>query len=212
MIVGRRDDDNWWHGERKERERQVPDSGERGLQWASHETRLATSCRPEPLWNVKQWLAPVEILTVGTSWCQSHDCRVCLISKLSFGGVSSQGITFCIGNWISHDHHQSASCSGEESTRHAGTFDSKNCTLIWLGWSHTVLALCRVKMRIVKCCVQKTFNSSITYFNKTIKRSQGRLAELVSKDISCHVNIRFGQVLLRLISIKWQPLSKCEKE
>ena len=123
--------------ERGKRERQVPDSGERGLQWASHGTRLATSCRPEPLWNVKQWLAPVEILTVGTSWCRSHDCRVCLISKLSFGGVSSQGITFCIGNWISHDHHQSASCSGEESTRHAGTFDSKNCTLIWLGWSLT---------------------------------------------------------------------------
>ena len=179
-----------------------------GLQWASHGTRLATSCSEIYSSDYHR-----QILTVGPlrTSCQCPDCRVCLISKLSFVGVSSQGITFCIGNWISHDHHLSV--TGEESTPHAGTVDGKNCTLsdgFYSCESGQNLRMRNIMLCCEKwneCCVQKTFNSSITYFNKTIKIRQGRLAELVSKDISCHVNIRSRQVLTELIFIKWHQLN-----
>lgn len=121
-----------------------------GLQWASHGTRLATSCSEIYTSDYHQ-----PILTVGPlrTSCQCPDCRVCLISKLSFVGVSSQGITFCIGNWISHDHHLSV--TGEESTPHAGTVDGKNWTVLCLMVS-TVASRVRISECVTLCFVVKS--------------------------------------------------------
>ena len=123
----------WWWQLMARRERERGDRSRivesEGLQWASHGTRLAASCSEIYTSDYHQ-----QILTVGplrTSW-RCPDSWMCLISKLSFVGVSSQGITFCIGNWISHDHHLSV--TGEESTTHAGTVDGKNCTLCYVWW------------------------------------------------------------------------------
>ena len=132
-----------------------------GLQWASHGTRLATSCRPEPLWNVKQWLSPVEILTVGTQFLMSVSwlSRVSYFQTQLWRGQQS-GDYFLYWKLDFTWSSSSVSCSGEESTRHAGTFDSKTCTLtrmvIYIRFyvAFIVRSEC-VTYFVVKCCVQK---------------------------------------------------------
>ena len=87
MIVGRRDDDNWWHGERKERERQVPDTGHWGLQRASHGTRRATPCSCHS----EMWSGHQTIMTVGPmrTCCQPRSVSCVLFHKSALSGQQS---------------------------------------------------------------------------------------------------------------------------
>lgn len=166
------------------------------------------------LWNIHQWLSPANI----DSWSSEDFLSVSRLSRVSYfqtqlcGGQQS-GDYFLYWK-LDFTWSSSFSHGGRKyTTRGNSWWQELNCTLsdgFYSCESGQNLRMRNIMLCCEKwneCCVQKTFNSSITYFNKTIKIRQGRLAELVSKDISCHVNIRSRQVLTELIFIKWHQLN-----